>query len=231
MPMNVTAQSSMTGTGSGMKAADKSAASKSPAAPAAPPANQDVVPEQLMLSLVVGIVGLLQGLMQNMASGGTAATGGTAAAFPSTNAALGLTAAGTSPFGITPAASPLISSNQIQPGGPGFTGVSGLPPFLNSIFSFTAPTATPATGGFRSVQPVTAGPLDSPQKLQQEIQNFNLQNPGAGNTPTGLQALAQYLNQRFPESRFTPQQNGLFYPLNGKNFFVQGSGAVPPQAV
>lgn len=87
------------------------------------------------------------------------------------------------------------------------------------------PVSAPVT-----VAPSTTGPLDSPDKLLQEIRNFNSRNAGIVGTPQGSQALAQFLNQRFTESRFTPQGNGLLYPLGGRNFFVEASGATPPRA-
>jgi hypothetical protein len=66
--------------------------------------------------------------------------------------------------------------------------------------------------------------------LQQEIQGFDAKVPGAATTPQGLQELAGYLNQRFTNTRFTPQGNGFLYPINGQNLFIASSGLTPPQA-
>ncbi|MBY0402741.1 MAG: hypothetical protein K2X66_02500, partial [Cyanobacteria bacterium] len=90
--------------------------------------------------------------------------------------------------------------------------------------------SNPASPGGVPVQPVTQGALDSTDKVVAEIKNFNSKNPGGAGSPQGNASLAEFLNKRFPDSRFTVQGNELVYPVNGKNFVVDVNAAQPPRS-
>jgi hypothetical protein len=70
---------------------------------------------------------------------------------------------------------------------------------------------------------VTTGPLDDPIKLQQEIQAFKHQQAGSDD------AMVEFLNTRFPETKFTLEGTDLKYTLDGKNFLVATSGESFPR--